>query len=87
MSKAQLYTCSSLDARIENMSFTATFGSLGDFISVSILVKDILLALDDTGGSSHNYQEVVRELYILDTASLQVEKLSSNGNLLPSSTG
>jgi hypothetical protein len=58
------------------MSFTATFGSVGDFLSVSILVKDLLLALDDSRGSSRDYQEVVRELYILDTALLQVEKLS-----------
>jgi hypothetical protein len=45
---------------------SATFGSVGDFLSISILVKDLLLALDDSRGSSRDYQEVVRKLYILD---------------------
>ncbi|KAF2178905.1 hypothetical protein K469DRAFT_597803 [Zopfia rhizophila CBS 207.26] len=48
-----------------------TFGSVGDIISASLLVKDLLLALDSSRGSSAEYQAVVRELYILDTALLQ----------------
>jgi hypothetical protein len=53
-----------------------TFGSVGDIISVSLLVKDLLLALDSSRGSSSEYQAIVRELYVLDTALLQVEQLS-----------
>lgn len=51
-----------------------TFGSVGDIISVSLLVKELLIALNDSRGSSAEYQAVVRELYILDTALLQVEQ-------------
>lgn len=55
---------------------SVTFGSVGDIISVSLLVKDLLIALNDCRGSSAEYQAVVRELYILDTALLQVEQHS-----------
>jgi hypothetical protein len=51
-----------------------TCGSVGDIISVSLLVKELLIALNDSRGSSSEYQAVVRELYILDTALLQVEQ-------------
>lgn len=60
-----------------------TFGSVGDIISVSLLVKDLLVALDDSRGSSAEYQAVVRELYILDTALLQVEQLSRSRATTP----
>ncbi|OCL09337.1 hypothetical protein AOQ84DRAFT_339092 [Glonium stellatum] len=60
-----------------------TFGSVGDIISVSLLVKDLLLALDSSRGSSTEYQAVIRELYILDTALLQVEQLSRSGTATP----
>ena len=33
------------------MSFAPTFGSVGDFIAISILIKDTILALDDANGS------------------------------------
>lgn len=60
-----------------------TFGSVGDILSVSLLVKDLLLALDGSRGSSAEYQGVVRELYILDTALLQVVQLSRRGHSTP----
>jgi hypothetical protein len=60
-----------------------TFGSVGDVISVSLLVKDLLLALDSSKGSSAEYQKCVRELYILDTALLQVERLSRTHSAAP----
>lgn len=53
-----------------------TFGSVGDIISVSLLVKDILVALDDSRGSSAEYQGIIRELYILDRALLEIGQLS-----------
>lgn len=53
-----------------------TFGSVGDIISVSLLVKDVLVSLNDSKGSSAEYQEIVRELYILDRALLEIEQLS-----------
>jgi hypothetical protein len=60
-----------------------TFGSVGDILSVSLLVKDLLIALDDSRGSPAGYQAVVRELYILDTALLQVERLSRSHSTPP----
>ncbi|KAF2269728.1 hypothetical protein CC78DRAFT_238599 [Lojkania enalia] len=60
-----------------------TFGSIGDIISVSLLVKDLLLALDSTKGSPAEYQAVVRELYVLDTALLQVEQLARSQGPTP----
>jgi hypothetical protein len=60
-----------------------TFGSVGDIISVSLLVKDLLIALNDSRGSSAEYQAVARELYILDTALLQVEQLSRSHATTP----
>jgi hypothetical protein len=39
-----------------------TFGSVGDIISISLLVKDAMKALDDSRGSGGEYQGVIREL-------------------------
>jgi hypothetical protein len=50
--------------------------SVGDIISISLLVKDLVLALNDARGSSAEYQAVVRELHLLDISLLQVEKLT-----------
>ena len=54
---------------------SVTFGSVGDIISVSLLVKDLVLALDETRGSAPEYQAITRELLFLDQALLQVEEL------------
>ena len=59
------------------MSFTPV-GSLGDVIALSLLVNDLVTALDDTRGSATEYQEVMRELWALDRALLEVEQLSIN---------
>ena len=53
-----------------------TFGSVGDIISISLLVKDAVKALDDSGGSASEYQGVIRELWSLDRVLLEVELLS-----------
>jgi hypothetical protein len=60
-----------------------TVGSVGDIISVSLLVKDLLIALNDSRGSAAEYQALTRELYILDTALLQVEQLSRSHAATP----
>lgn len=53
-----------------------TFGSVGDIISVCLLVKDLATALNDSRGSSAEYQEVARELWSLERALLEVLQLS-----------
>ena len=55
-----------------------TIGSVGDIISLSILIKNLVKSLDDSRGSSAEYQDVVRELGNLDYALREVEKLSQS---------
>ena len=50
-----------------------TFGSVGDIISVCLLVKDLVEALDKARGSKAEYQSAIRELWILDRALLEIE--------------
>ena len=50
-----------------------TFGSVGDIISLSLLIKDLVKSLDNSRGSSAEYQAVIRELWSLDHALLEVE--------------
>ena len=58
-----------------NMSASVTFGSVGDIITLCIIIKDLVKALDDSKGSSAQYQEVIRELWALDRVLLEVELL------------
>ncbi len=57
------------------MSASVTFGSVGDIIAICIIIKDLVKALDDSKGSSAEYQEVIRELWALDRVLLEVELL------------
>jgi hypothetical protein len=50
-----------------------SFGSVGDIIAVCILAKDCVNALSETKGSSAAYQAVIRELYVLEKALLEVD--------------
>lgn len=50
-----------------------TFGSVGDIISVCLLVKDLVEALDKARGSRAEYQSAIRELWILDRTLLEIE--------------
>ena len=52
-----------------------TFGSVGDIISISLLIKDLIKCLDESRGSSAEYQAIIRELWSLDQALLEVELL------------
>jgi ribosomal protein S9 len=53
-----------------------TFGSVGDIISVCLLVKDLVDALDKTRGSKAEYQSLIRELWILDRSLLEIDLLA-----------
>ncbi|KAK7975353.1 hypothetical protein PG989_013816 [Apiospora arundinis] len=44
------------------MSFSPTFGSIGDFISLSILIKDVVNAVGDAHGSVADYHSLSNEL-------------------------
>jgi len=60
-----------------------TFNSVGDIISVSLLIKDLALALDSSKGAAVEYQEVTRELHVLDIALLEVERLARTHEATP----
>ena len=52
-----------------------TFGSVGDIISVCLLIKDLVDALNDCQGSAYDYQQLVREVRSLERVLLQVNQL------------
>ena len=51
-----------------------TFGSVGDIISICLLIKDLVKTLENSRGSSAEYQAVTQELWSLEHALLQVEQ-------------
>ena len=53
-----------------------TFGSVGDITAVCLIVKDLVDALDKSQRSAAEYQQIIRELWSLDRALLQVLDLS-----------
>jgi hypothetical protein len=53
-----------------------TVGSVGDIISLCILLKDVVTALNEARGSVAEYREVRRELWALERALLEVDLLS-----------
>ncbi|PTD09117.1 hypothetical protein FCULG_00011064 [Fusarium culmorum] len=48
------------------MEFALTAGAVGDFLSIAVLIKDIIAALDDSRGSAKQYRELVQQLNTLD---------------------
>ena len=57
------------------MPINATFGSFGDIVSLCIIVKDLVKALDRSRGSSAEYRAIITELWVLDDILVQVELL------------
>ncbi|OCK75081.1 hypothetical protein K432DRAFT_271905, partial [Lepidopterella palustris CBS 459.81] len=53
--------------------------SVGDIISVCVVVNNLIRALDDCRGSSAEYQEVIRELSALKDALQKVDAFSRSG--------
>ena len=50
-----------------------TFGSVGDIITLSLLIKSLAKSFDDSRGASAEYQAITRELTSLEHALSQVE--------------
>jgi hypothetical protein len=58
-----------------------SFGfSIGDFIAVGNLIKDIFSCLQETGGANTEYQELLRELECLQQALQHLDKLQNGGS-------
>jgi len=53
-----------------------TFGSVGDIIAICLLVKDCVDALSESRGAAASYQAVIRELYVLEKALLEIDLLA-----------
>jgi hypothetical protein len=66
------------------MDFGLTFGAVGDFISIALLIKDIIASLDDSRGSAKQYRELVRGLDILGQTLEAVQKTYENPQLTDS---
>lgn len=62
-----------------------TFGSVGDIITLSLLIKNLAKSFDDSQGASAEYQAITRELTSLEHALSQVEEVfktsDHSGNL------
>ena len=67
------------------MPVGATFGSLGDVVSLCILIKDVCKALSQSKGSSSEYREIIAELCalvdVLTQADLLCQERDSSGEL------
>ena len=49
--------------------------SVGDFVSGINLIRELIKALEDSAGSSADYVDLIRELYSLERALLEVKHL------------
>ena len=49
--------------------------SVSDFIAGINLVRELIKALEDTAGSSSDYRELIKELYSLERALIEVKHL------------
>ncbi|KAL3478558.1 hypothetical protein BJX99DRAFT_256454 [Aspergillus californicus] len=58
------------------MPVSFTFGSLGDIITLSLLVKDIIRTLDSSRGSAAEYAQVIMDLGNLNDILLEIHSLS-----------
>jgi len=57
--------------------------SVGDFISGLELIRQLIKALEDSSGSSKEYRDLIRELYSLERALLEVKHLNVDDSLQP----
>lgn len=55
---------------------SVTFGSVGDIITVCLLAHSIVKALDDSRGSSAEYNGLISEIRSLECSLLEVELLT-----------
>ncbi|CEI70388.1 unnamed protein product [Fusarium venenatum] len=69
------------------MELALTFGAFGDFIAITVLIKDIITALDDSHGSGKEYRELVQQLNTLRQTLDAVQKSFENPHLTHSLEG
>lgn len=59
------------------MPFTP-IGSLGDIVALSLIVRDLIKALEESRGSSAQYQEMTRKLWAFKRVVQEVETVCRN---------
>lgn len=59
------------------MEVALTFGAVGDLISIALLAKDIVAALNDSRGSAKEYRDLIQSLVTLDEIVQSIEKILS----------
>lgn len=64
------------------MAFSPSFGSVGDFLSIGILIKDVIVALDDCRGSSRKHQKLRQGLVLLEETINLVQRAFHNPELV-----
>jgi len=57
------------------MEVTPTFGAIGDFISIALLIKDVVSALDECRGSAKAYRDLIEEIGLLQKSIEQIERI------------
>ena len=57
--------------------------SVGDFFGGVEFIRQLIKALDDGSGASKEYNDLIRELYFLERALLDVKRLDVNDALQP----
>ncbi|KAJ4120293.1 hypothetical protein NW760_007447 [Fusarium oxysporum] len=69
------------------MDFGLSFGSVGDFITIALLIKDIVAALDDCRGSAKQYRDLVQRLNTLHQTLEAVQQVYEDPQLTQSLEG
>lgn len=69
------------------MSCGITFGSVGDFVAVAALIRQIVSSLQDSGGSASDYQELFREVDGLQCALDEIEHLEGKPEQMSANNG
>ena len=54
--------------------------SVGDFVAGIELIRQLINALEDSAGSSSEYRDLIKELYSLERALLEVKHLDLNAS-------
>lgn len=65
------------------LQMPVTAGSIGDIIAICLLVRDCVDALSESRGAVASYQAVIRELYVLEKALLEISLLAQNQSNVP----
>jgi len=57
------------------MEVALTCGAVGDFISIALLIKDIISALDECRGSAKAFRDLIEEIGLLQKNLEQIERI------------